>query len=136
MEGNSMLNERKIRLMSELAAMEKKQGKELRDAAGYYRSDYIAKHLMQNGWRLTLAYLFGAGLYAIYQFINLPDGTTLEEYIEIGIWMLAVYFFVLCIGLLITYLQSLKDYFRVQKEMQKYQVLLERLSRENEEDMI
>lgn len=43
-----MLNEEKIRLMTELAVLEKKNVAQLKQASGYFKSDFISRFLIRN----------------------------------------------------------------------------------------
>lgn len=43
-----MLNEEKIRLMTELAVLEKKNRAQLKQASGYFKSDYISRYLIRS----------------------------------------------------------------------------------------
>lgn len=55
-----MLNEEKIRLMTELAVLEKKNGAQLKQASGYFKSDFISRFLIRNfvSYTICCAVLF------------------------------------------------------------------------------
>ncbi|MCR5791884.1 MAG: hypothetical protein K6G65_01815 [Lachnospiraceae bacterium] len=61
-----MLNEKKIRFMSKLAIAEEKEKKSFR-ITGYYRSDYIRMHLMQDLIYVTIGYALIWMMVAFYK---------------------------------------------------------------------
>lgn len=61
-----MLNEKKIRLMTELARYEKENGKEDLRLAGYYRSDYLGKGLLGNFFLSSIGYVLLLCMIAAY----------------------------------------------------------------------
>lgn len=51
-----MLNEEKIRLMTDLAAFEKKNGRRMRGVTGHFKSDYVSRYLMRGFLSYTICF--------------------------------------------------------------------------------
>ena len=64
--GERMLNEKKIRLMTELARYEEGQGKEEMRIAKYFRSDYLGIALFKNFFLASIGYMVVLLLIAAY----------------------------------------------------------------------
>ena len=60
-----MISKRRVRLMTRLAICEKEKGKQLQDVESYFRGDYIGIRLIKNFFRMTAAFLLGAGLWIL-----------------------------------------------------------------------
>lgn len=128
-----MRSKKKIRLMIKLASLEQHKGRELNDARCYYRSDYISIRMMKNALQITAAYIIGFFLWACYNM-----DAVMAKLNTLDIWGMVTGIFVtyavfLAIGLLLTYMTATRSYFRGQKELQKYRLMLEKLSEESEE---
>lgn len=127
-----MLSGKRIRLMTKLALLEKHKGEELCQAKNYFRSDYISVRMFKNGLRITVAFLAG---FLLWGCCHLDE--IMQKLNTLDIWGMVYgicvsYGFSLVIGLLLTYITATRSYFRKQKELQMYRVLLERLEKENE----
>lgn len=67
LEENSMLNEEKIRRMTEISLFEKKEASMLRVVNTYFRRDYIARHLWQSFFSYTFCFISVAGVAFLYK---------------------------------------------------------------------
>ena len=72
-----MLNEEKIRLMTDLAMFEKKNQCCLRDASGYFKSDYISRGLISGLIHYTLCFLM---LLALCVLMNMDEFLSTMEF--------------------------------------------------------
>ena len=61
-----MLNEEKIKLMTELALYEKKEKQDLEEAKKYFKGDYIAKHLIESFFGFSFSYLLISIILVLY----------------------------------------------------------------------
>ena len=61
-----MLDEKKIRLMTDLARYENQHGKEELKISRYYRSDYLGLALFRNFFLASIAYVVILGLIGSY----------------------------------------------------------------------
>lgn len=126
-----MLNQNKIRLMTKLAMEEEHHEKELQDVKAYYRSDYISVRMFKNALRLTLAFGVGFLLWGCCNLDAVMKRLNTMDILGMGMRICIFYILFLAAGLLFTYMMATRSYFRGLSELQKYQVLLERLSRKD-----
>lgn len=61
-----MLNEEKIRLMTELASFEKKNGPQMKTAFGYFKSDFVSRHLIRSFVSYTLCCAMVLGIWVLF----------------------------------------------------------------------
>lgn len=105
-----MVNEEKLRIMTQIALDETKRYKTEIEESGYYKSDYIRAHTIAVVWNLTLAYvliLFLIALYnADYIFVNVAS----LEYDRLGFAVLGVYVGILILGIFFSYFHFKKKY--------------------------
>ena len=99
-----MLNEEKVRYMTELAIFEKNEGRKIFPINRYFKTDYVGGHMFRSFFGYSFCYLLFLALWVLYELDNFMDGTTLEELIEWGrkwgiayIAGLAVYLLITCI---------------------------------------
>lgn len=62
-----MLNEDKIKLMTSISMLEKKEGKYLFPVRQYFRSDYIEKNLLKALIGYTFCWILGGTLVLLYR---------------------------------------------------------------------
>lgn len=118
--------------MVRLAFMEQHNGKEIEQAKDYYRSDYVGIRMFQTGLYVTAAFLVGCLLWTCK---NMTSVMKLLNVLNIWglVWKLCVVYGVLLgAGLLITYVKATKNYFRMQKILQRYKTTLEILEKESD----
>lgn len=51
-----MLNEEKIRMMTDLAAFEKQNGRRMKGVTGYFKRDYVSRHLIRGFLSYTICF--------------------------------------------------------------------------------
>lgn len=123
-----MVNEKKIRLMTQLSRYEENDGKEDLKIMKYYRSDYLGVALLKNFFLTTLGY----GIILILVFAYFSDHF-LNNMNDINLILLAVvilggYVIMLTLYSVITYsIYSLK-YSKVKRKIQYYDQKLTELS--------
>ena len=76
-----MLNEEKIRLMTELALFEKTNGTEMKSAVGYFKSDFISRCMIRGFVCYTLCAVFVFGLWILFQMDALLSTIEIEALI-------------------------------------------------------
>lgn len=88
-----MLNEEKIRLMTELAVFEKKNKAPLKIAAGYFKSDFVSRHLIRSFLSYTLCSMLVMGSWVLLHLDLLVSTLETESLLRLGkqgmIWYLA-----------------------------------------------
>ena len=68
-----MLNEEKIRLMTEIAMFEKKKGKQVFPYHKYFKSDYIGSRIMRSFFNYTLCALMCLLIWGLYNLDQNPQ---------------------------------------------------------------
>lgn len=118
--GVTVLNEKKIRIMSRLASYEKKENQEKFRQTGYYKSDYIRYNLLKTIVSVTIGYVLTLGLLAFYNAEFLITNAVTLNYKAVVGKALAVYFILLVVYIIVTIgIYSLK-YDKAHKFLGKY----------------
>ena len=100
-----MLNEEKVKIMTELAMYEKGEGKKYLPVSRYYRSDYIGLALIKNFFLVTIGYaLILAGL-AAYFAEYLMSNIHKMNLVNLGIYVILGYVVLLVFYSCLTYVQ-------------------------------
>ena len=61
-----MISEQRVKLMTRLAAYERKEGKKNEEIGSYFRGDYISLQILKSIISATLAFLLVVGLFVLY----------------------------------------------------------------------
>jgi hypothetical protein len=138
-----MLNERKIRLMTQLAIYEKKDGKEDLKLAKYYKWDYARFQAWKTAVAITIGYLLLLAIAAIYKLEYLIDNAFTIDYTALGkkilgiyVIILAVYFVSAMLGYSLKYAASRKRlarYFRMLRKLNHIYLVEDGVVKEDEE---
>ena len=99
-----MLNEEKVRYMTELAIFEKKRGKEIFSINRYFKSDYVGIQMFRSFFGYTFSYLLILLLWALYKLEDILGSISFEGAARLGalcgFWYLlglAVYLGISCV---------------------------------------
>lgn len=129
-----MLNEKRIRLMTELARYEEKEGKEELRIARYYRSDYLGIALFKNFIFASIGYAVMLLLIASYFSEYLLDNIHKMNLVLLLVIIVGGYIITLTIYSVVTYtIYSLK-YSRAQRGVKAFGQKLEELEHLYEKD--
>ena len=96
-----MLNEEKIRLMTEIAMFEKKKGKRVFPYHKYFKSDYIGSRVMK-AFNYTLCALMCLLIWGLYNLDKILNTTNFYDLIKQGKLLAGVYLAGLILYLAIT----------------------------------
>lgn len=124
------MNEKRIYLMTKLAIFEEHHKEQLNGVRTFFRSDYIGRHMIRNGLRVTAAFLCILAGWGMYH-----AETLLLDISKIDIWafgkqILFLYAVWLCAFLVLTYsIQSVR-YVRALKDLDEYREMLTKLENE------
>ena len=118
-----MLNEEKVKIMTELAMYEKGEGKKYLPVSRYYRSDYIGLALIKNFFALILAGL--AAYFAEYLMSNIHK----MNLVNLGIYVILGYVVLLVFYSCLTYVQYSVRYHRAKKSVKNYYIGLTKLEK-------
>lgn len=124
-----MLNEEKVKIMTELAMYEKGEGKKYLPVSRYYRSDYIGLALIKNFFLVTIGYaLILAGL-AAYFAEYLMSNIHKMNLVNLGIYVILGYVVLLVFYSCLTYVQYSVRYHRAKKSVKNYYIGLTKLEK-------
>ena len=124
-----MLDEKRIKLMTRLAAYEESEGKEMIPIGGYFRSDYICFNVVKTIISATVSFGLIFGLYIYYNTEALLQDIYKLDLIEMGRGLLLYYLVFVGIYALIGYIVYSIRYDRAKKSLQRYQNALKSLSK-------
>ena len=130
-----MINNRKVRLMSQLAIYEKKEGREDMRLAKYFKWDYARLQVIKTAVAVTVSYILIVLLVALYRLEYLLDNLLTLDYAALGKTILGYYIAVMSVYLIGALLGYSLYYTRSHKKLGKYFRMLRRLKDiYNEED--
>ena len=116
--GDGMLNEEKIRQMTELALLKKRKGEQMFEIDNYFKEDYVGKHMLRSFFVYTVCFALVVVLAILYNLENLMSSMN-----PIGL-LSVVYILIYVLGLLrfeiITYRFFSKKYDEAQKDLKIY----------------
>lgn len=124
-----MLDKKKIRLMTRLAAYDKKNAKRDLKISNYYKKDYVSFHTLSTVIWITIGYAIVAGLYALCNMEMLLDGLTVTKLLilaggAIGIYVVLVIIYCICASTVYA-----KRYHKAKLRTKRYYRDLARLSK-------
>ena len=133
-----MIHEQRIYQMTRLAIFEKNHKDQLDGARMYFRSDYIGRHMIKNGFRITVAFilvLIGWGLYNSETLIVDITKIDVQALVSRIIFAYAV---ALSVFLVITYAIYRVRYERARQDLYQYREMLKELEHiyDREEDQV
>lgn len=130
-----MLNNRKVRLMTQLAMYEKNEGKEDMKLSKYFKIDYARFNVLKTAVVVTIAYVIIVGLVLLYKLQYILDNILNIDYKAMGWTILGIYIGVMSFYIIITLLGYSLHYKASRKKLGKYYKMLGRLkTMYNEED--
>ena len=124
-----MLNEKKIRLMTELARYEENEGKEALRITKYFRSDYVGTAMFRNFFFATLGYVVILLLIASYFLEYLLDNVHTMNLVLLATVVIGGYIVVLTLYSVVTYTVYSLRYSRASRSVQEYDHKLEKLEK-------
>lgn len=127
-----MLSEEKIKLMTEIAMFEKREGKKIFPVCSSFKSDYVSRHMLRSFFCYTLCFIMFIViwcLYSIERFLNMGDTA---EMIRIARQMAVFYVAGLFVYLFITGIVYTKRYNYANRGMRVYVAKLKRLDKRYE----
>ncbi len=129
-----MVNEKKVRLMTQLALDETKYYEEEIAEAGYYRSDYIRTHTLRVIWGSTLSYLLIIALIVLYHMEYLLINLVRLDYHSLVLIALGVYVGYITVCVVISILYYSNQYKQSRKKLKSYLYDLKKLEEFYAED--
>lgn len=122
-----MLSKDKIKLMNDISRMEDNHLKDDIRTYGYYKSDYVAKHMWQSLYIYTICYMIITIMRILYNMSAIFDNADVFNVIHIFIKYIIQYFIFLIIYELITFIVYNIRYDHAREHIYNYQSLLDKL---------
>lgn len=122
-----MLNNRKVRLMTQLAIYEKRTGKEDFKLAKYYKSDYARLQVLKTAVMVTIAYIAVIAMVVMYKLEFLFENALDLDYKAIGLKILGIYIGIMSFYLICVLLGYSFKYDISRKKLGKYYRMLWKL---------
>lgn len=123
-----MLNEERIRLMTEMAIYEKREGRRDEQIDAYFEADYLSSQLLKSFLSATVVFLILTGVYCLYHFEELML-TIYSMDLKTELRTLAVrYVLFLIVFLAVTLIIYVRRYHRTRRNLRAYYRDLKELS--------
>ena len=124
-----MVNEKKVRLMTQLALDEKRFYKDELDESGYFRSDYIRSNTLKVLLGYSISYLLIMGLVAMY-YVDYLFTNVVQLDMQSRVWLAGcIYVGLLWIITLVCVLFYLTKYTNNRKRLRKYMMEIDKLQK-------
>ena len=124
-----MVNEKKVRLMTQLALDEKRFYKDELDESGYFRSDYIRSNTLKVLLGYSISYLLTMGLVAMY-YVDYLFTNVVQMDMQSMVWLAGcIYVGLLLIITLFCVLFYMTKYTNNRKRLRKYMMEIDKLQK-------
>lgn len=123
-----MVNEKRVKLMTRMAAYEDGEFRRNKAVIGFFRSDYISLQMVKTVIATTIAYAILVGLYVMYDFEAFMKEIYQMDLFQFVKTVIVLYLVMLGIFILITYVVSLYRYNRCLQSTRLYYGNLKKLS--------
>lgn len=124
-----MVNEKKVRLMTQLALDEKRFYKDELDESGYFRSDYIRSNTLKVLLGYSISYLLIMGLVAMY-YVDYLFINVVQMDMQSMVWLAGcIYVGLLLIITLFCVLFYMTKYTNNRKRLRKYMMEIDKLQK-------
>ena len=124
-----MVNEKKVRLMTQLALDEKRFYKDELDESGYFRSDYIRSNTLKVLLGYSISYLLIMGLVAMY-YVDYLFTNVVQMDMRSMVWLAGcIYVGLLLIITLFCVLFYMTKYTNNRKRLRKYMMEIDKLQK-------
>ena len=127
-----MLSEEKIKIMTNLAMFEKKEGNRIFPVNRYFKSDYSSSKLLRSFFSYTLSFLLGIVLWVLCDIEKWLNVMWIESLIELGMKVGAIYLAGLVVYLIISLCIYARRYDYASRGMKVYMAKLKRLDKRYE----
>ena len=124
-----MVNEKKVRLMTQLALDEMRFYKDVLDESGYFRSDYIRSNTLKVLLGYSISYLLIMGLVAMY-YVDYLFTNVVQMDMQSMVWLAGcIYVGLLLIITLFCVLFYMTKYTNNRKRLRKYMMEIDKLQK-------
>ncbi|MCQ2538827.1 MAG: hypothetical protein MJ114_00105 [Acetatifactor sp.] len=123
-----MLNEKRVILMTRLAAYEQGEGKKNVAIGNYFRSDYLTINILKAFVCATIAYLIVFGLYVLYNFEVFMQDLYKIDLVVLAKSVLKYYVITVAAYVILTYVFCTYRYLKARKNLKAYYQNLKKLN--------
>lgn len=124
-----MINEEKVKIMTNLAMYEQGKGKEHLPISKYYRSDYVGLALIKNFFLVTIGYILVVIAVAVYFSEYLLENINKMNIVALGAYLIGGYVIALIGYTILTYIQYSVKYYQAKKSVKNYYGQLTQLNK-------
>jgi hypothetical protein len=124
-----MVNNEKVKLMTQIALFEKKEKRKSLRVNKFYRGDFICIYFLKAFLFFTLAYGLGVGMWCLYNIETLISQTDLTYLLDVARTIIMWYLIALIPFLTIVYLTYWVRYSISRKKIKPYQKNLKALKK-------
>ena len=121
-----MVNEEKVKLMTQMAIYESTKGKEQLQVSKYYKNDYVKFHMLKTAVAATFAYALILTFYGLLHAEKLLEQINGMDYLATGKALLLSYAIVVVIYVIIAWVIYSIRYERIKPDVIKYNRLLKK----------
>ena len=129
-----MLNEERIRLMTNMASYEEGIGKEYLPMKQYYRRDYVSLEMLKTFFTSTIAFGILCLCWILYEMENITEVLNNGDLISFGISILVKYLIFIVIYQVIAFLVYNRRYTKATRSVKTYYSILKRVQRLREKE--
>lgn len=129
-----MLNEERIKLMTQMAAYEEHEGKNNLKIGSYFREDYISLQVIKSIISASIAFVIGFGVFIFYDFELFMQDIYKIDLLEFAKEVLWMYLIFTGIYSVISYIVYTYRYNKAKKSLRLYYNNLKQLTRLYERD--
>lgn len=122
-----MLNEERIRLMTQMAAFEEHDGKKDIAVSGYFRGDYISFQVLKSAIYATFGFAVAVAMYILYDLETFLTDFYKMDIVAFCQDILVRYIAVLAVYLLISYFVYSYRYNKAKRHLRNYSMQLREL---------
>ena len=129
-----MLNEEKIRYMTELAIFEKNEGRKIFPINRYFKKDYVGGQMFRSFFGYTFCYLLMLLLWVLYKLDELLNEMSIDEILDAAKKWGVIYAAGLVLYLIVTWIVYSKRYDYAARSQTMYTSKLKHLMRRYEKE--
>ena len=123
-----MLNEERIKLMTNMAAYEADEGKKKVAIGNYFRGDYIGLQVIKSIISATIAFVIVFGLFVFYDFEVFMSDIYKMDLLGFGRTVITAYLIFVAVYALISYMIYTYRYAKARKSLKMYYNNLKKLA--------
>ena len=129
-----MLNEEKVRYMTELAIFEKNEGKKIFPINRYFKKDYVGGQMFRSFFGYTFCYLLFLLMWVLYKLDELLNEMSIDEILDAAKKWGVIYAAGLVLYLIVTWIVYSKRYDYAARSQTMYTSKLKHLVRRYEKE--